>query len=79
VRRNGFIRAAAAVAVAGAALAATGAPATAASRPRTVMFTPGMLARMAPKGGLLHQLAALMPGAATPSLASVQLFSDRSP
>jgi hypothetical protein len=40
------------------------------------MFTPGMLARMAPKGGLLHRMADLMPGAATPSLASVQLFSD---
>lgn len=76
MRRIGFIRAATALAVAAAALAATGAPASAASRPRVEMFTPRMLARMAPKGGVLHRMAALMPGATTLNLASLALFSD---
>jgi hypothetical protein len=80
VRRIGFIRFATALAVAAAALAATGAPASAAARPsRAVMFTPRMLAAMAPKGGLLHRMAALLPGAATPSLSSLALFSDEIP
>ena len=73
--RMGVIRGAAALAVAGAALAATTAPA-AAARPRMPLFTPRMLATMAPKGGLLHRMAALLPGAAGPSLASLSLFSD---
>ena len=73
--RMGFLRGAAALAVAGAALAASAAPA-AAARPRTPMFTPRMLATMAPKGGLLHRMAALLPGAAAPSLASLSLFTD---
>lgn len=76
VRRIGFIRLTTALVVAGAALAATGAPASAAARPRALMFTPRMLATMAPKGGLLHRMAALLPGAAAPSLASLSLFSD---
>jgi hypothetical protein len=40
------------------------------------MFTPRMLAAMAPRGGLLHRMAALLPGTAGPSLASLTLFSD---
>jgi hypothetical protein len=71
----GFLHGAAALAAAGAALAAAAAPA-AAAQPRTPMFTPRLLATMAPKGGLLHRMAALLPGAAGPSLASLSLFSD---
>ena len=73
--RMGSLRGAMALAVAGAALAASAAPA-AAARPRTPMFTPRMLATMAPKGGLLRRMAALLPGAAAPSLASLSLFTD---
>jgi hypothetical protein len=76
VRGMSFIRGTTALAVAGAALAASGAPAAAAARPRAEMFTPRMLAAMAPKGGLLHRMAALLPGAAAPSLTSLSLFSD---
>ncbi len=73
--RMGSLRGAAALAGAVAALAASAAPA-AAARPRTPMFTPRTLATMAPKGGLLHRMAPLLPGAAGPDLASLSLFSD---
>lgn len=77
MRRIRALKLATALVAAGAALAASGGPATAAARPsRSVMFTPRMLAAMAPKGGLLHRMAALLPGAAAPSLASLALFSD---
>ncbi len=72
-----YRRFAAAVAIAGAALAATGAPATAATHPsRRVEFSPRLLASLAPKAGLLHRMAALLPGTAAPSLASMSLFAD---
>jgi hypothetical protein len=64
--------------VAAAALAASDAsPAAAATHsPRAVMFTPRMLASMAPKGGLLHRMAGYLPGASTVSLDNLELFSD---
>lgn len=66
------------LAVAGAAIAVAGAPTASAAThsPRTVMFTPRMLASMAPKGGLLHRMAGFLPGASTVSLANMELFSD---
>ena len=76
MRGIGFIRLTTALAVTAAAFAATGSPAAAAARPRALMYTPRTLAMMAPKGGLLHQMAALLPGTAAPSLASLSLFSD---
>jgi hypothetical protein len=51
--------------------------ASAATRPqRAVMFTPRMLAAMAPKAGLLHRMAAFLPGAAGPDVSSLALFTD---
>ncbi len=76
MRRIRALRVATGLAAAGATLV-TGAPATAATHPsRSVMFTPRVLAAMAPRGGLLHRMAALLPGTAAPSLASLALFSD---
>jgi hypothetical protein len=76
VRTIGIARAVAAVAVAGTALVAVGAStAHAAAHPRA-MFTPRGLAATAPRAGLLRGLAQQLPGAAGPSLASLELFTD---
>jgi hypothetical protein len=40
------------------------------------MFTPRMLASMAPKGGLLQRMAGYLPGASTFSLENLELFTD---
>lgn len=78
MRGIGSRRFATALAVAGAAFAAAGASAAAAAThsPRAVMFTPRMIASMAPKGGLLHRMAGYLPGASTVSLENLELFSD---
>jgi hypothetical protein len=78
VRGIGSRRFVTALAVAGAAFAVAGTSTAAAATqpPRTVMFTPRMLASMAPKGGLLRRMAGFLPGASPVSLASLQLFSD---
>ncbi len=76
MHRIGALRVATALAMTGAALAAGGTPAQAARPSRAAVFTPRMLAALAPRGGLLHRMAALLPGAAAPSLASLALFSD---
>jgi hypothetical protein len=79
VRTIGIARALAAAAVAGTALvAAGGANARAAAHPRA-LFTPRALAATAPRTGLLHALAQHLPGAAGPSLASLELFTDPVP
>jgi hypothetical protein len=81
VRRMGTTRIATAMVVAGTLLLAAGtSEAVAATHsPRTVMFTPRTLAAMAPKGGLLHRMAGLLPGASTVDLANLELFSDPVP
>ncbi|HEY3765977.1 MAG TPA: hypothetical protein VGL44_12540 [Gaiellales bacterium] len=72
-----YRRFAAAVVIAATALAATGATAAAATHPsRRVEFSPRLLASLAPNAGLLHRMAALLPGTAAPSLASISLFAD---
>jgi hypothetical protein len=76
VRRIRALRVATALAIAGATLTASGSPALAARPAHAAMFTPRMLAAMAPRGGLLHRMATLLPGTEAPSLASLALFSD---
>jgi hypothetical protein len=78
VRGFGSRRIATALAVAGAAFAAAGASTAGAAThsPRAVMFTPRMLASMAPRGGLLHRMAGYLPGASTVSLENLELFTD---
>ena len=78
MRGIGLTRFATALAVAGAALAAAGTSSAGAAThpPRAVMFTPRMLASMAPKGGLLQRMAGYLPGASTVNLENLELFSD---
>jgi hypothetical protein len=78
VRDIGSRRVATALAVAGTvfAVAATSTAAAATHPPRTAIFTPRMLASLAPRGGLLHRMAGLLPGASTFDLANMELTSD---
>jgi hypothetical protein len=78
VRRTGFTRIAAALAVAAAALGATGAPASAATQhARMHAFTPRLLPSIALPSGLARRMAQFAPHAAAPlSLASTELLAD---